>query len=151
MALVGNAGVYCACFLITGLSRVNPLSFRAIRVARPGTVLLQWGRPISSYGWRRDGGWTAFGRSGATIAASTSVDDDVSTRPVHSKWEFAAAIGGENGSGGNVIRNILVCGDGDLSYSAEIARELDESGIDLYATVLEEEDVHNQGRCWLMS
>ncbi len=43
------------------------------------------------------------------------------------------------------IRNILVCGDGDLSYSAEIAPELDTLGIELYATVLEDEETHNKG------
>ena len=43
------------------------------------------------------------------------------------------------------IRNILVCGDGDLSYSAEIASELDTLGIELYATVLEDEATHNKG------
>ena len=43
------------------------------------------------------------------------------------------------------IRNILVCGDGDLSYSAEIASELDALGVDLYATVLEDEETHNKG------
>jgi hypothetical protein len=44
-----------------------------------------------------------------------------------------------------LIKNILVCGDGDLSFSAEIAPELNEIGVELFATVLEEEDVHNQG------
>lgn len=44
------------------------------------------------------------------------------------------------------IRNILVCGDGDLSYSAEIAPELDTLGIELYATVLEDEATHNTGK-----
>lgn len=43
------------------------------------------------------------------------------------------------------IRNILVCGDGDLSYSAEISTELDALGIELYATVLEDEETHNKG------
>ncbi len=44
------------------------------------------------------------------------------------------------------IRNILVCGDGDLSFSAEIAPELDTLGIELYATVLEDESTHNTGK-----
>jgi hypothetical protein len=43
------------------------------------------------------------------------------------------------------IRNILVCGDGDLSYSAGIASELESRDVRLVATVLEDEDVHNRG------
>jgi hypothetical protein len=35
-------------------------------------------------------------------------------------------------------------GDGDLSYSSEIASELNQLSINLHATVLEEEGVHNQ-------
>jgi hypothetical protein len=38
----------------------------------------------------------------------------------------------------------LVVGDGDLSYSATIASQLDDSKISLVATVLEDESVHNQ-------
>ena len=68
------------------------------------------------------------------------------------KWNFVLAdkieehkdeIPDENDA---KIRNILVCGDGDLSYSAEIAPELDTLGIELYATVLEDESTHNTGK-----
>ena len=45
----------------------------------------------------------------------------------------------------DLIRNILVCGDGDLSYSAEIAPVLDMLGIQLFASVLEDQVTHNQG------
>ena len=44
-----------------------------------------------------------------------------------------------------MIQNILVCGDGDLSFSADIAAELDSLGIQLFATVLEDEETHNKG------
>ena len=44
-----------------------------------------------------------------------------------------------------MIHNILVCGDGYLSYSAKIAYELDNLGIELFATVLEDENTHNHG------
>lgn len=40
------------------------------------------------------------------------------------------------------IKNLLVCGDGDLSYSASIASELAMLGIRMTATVLEERDEH---------
>eukprot|EP00956_Cyclotella_meneghiniana_P023456 scaffold45691_cov74-Cyclotella_meneghiniana.AAC.5 len=43
-----------------------------------------------------------------------------------------------------MIQNILVCGDGDLSFSADIAAELDSLGIQLFATVLEDEETHNK-------
>lgn len=41
--------------------------------------------------------------------------------------------------------NVLVCGDGDLSYSAWLAPQLAEAGVTLTATVLETQDVHNKG------
>ena len=40
------------------------------------------------------------------------------------------------------IRNILVCGDGDLSYSAAIAPQLKKLGISLTATVWEDQSTH---------
>lgn len=41
--------------------------------------------------------------------------------------------------------NVLVCGDGDLSYSAWMADQLACAGVSLTATVLETKDVHNSG------
>ena len=67
------------------------------------------------------------------------------------KWSFVLANNAEHldqslaEEDATIIRNILVCGDGDLSYSAEIASELDTLGIELYATVLEDEATHNKG------
>jgi len=66
------------------------------------------------------------------------------------KWTFVLANNAEHNDQTLVekdarIRNILVCGDGDLSYSAEISSELDTLGIELYATVLEDEETHNKG------
>ena len=49
-----------------------------------------------------------------------------------------------------LIQNILVCGDGDLSFSADVAAELDSLGISLFATVLEDETTHNRGMYLLM-
>ena len=73
---------------------------------------------------------------------------------VASKWEFTETSTDtssdqhqrqRDAKNNNFIQNILVCGDGDLSYSAEIAHELSDMGIKLYATVLEGEDDHNKG------
>jgi len=40
------------------------------------------------------------------------------------------------------ISNLLICGDGDLSFSASISQELSEHTIQLTATVLEDQTVH---------
>ena len=40
------------------------------------------------------------------------------------------------------ISNLLMCGDGDLSFSAEIAEPLSQCNIQLVATVLEDEKTH---------
>lgn len=42
--------------------------------------------------------------------------------------------------------HVLVCGDGDLSYSASIAKELADKDIRLTATVLESESEHISGK-----
>lgn len=44
------------------------------------------------------------------------------------------------------IANLLICGDGDLSFSASVAEELAESNLDisLTATVLEDESTHQE-------
>ena len=45
---------------------------------------------------------------------------------------------------GNKNKNWLVVGDGDLSYSAMIAGQLANKNISLFATVLEEESIHDR-------
>lgn len=48
------------------------------------------------------------------------------------------------------VSNVLVCGDGDLSYSAWLSPRLAEAGISLTATVLEDKDTHHTGMmCFL--
>ena len=85
---------------------------------------------------------------------ATKVQTSGSAATVASKWEFTATSTysssdekqrQRDAKNNNFIQNILICGDGDLSYSAEIAHELSDMGIELYATVLEVEDVHNEG------
>lgn len=44
------------------------------------------------------------------------------------------------------VSNVLICGDGDLSYSAWLAEQLAEADdVNLTATVLESEEIHNSG------
>lgn len=78
--------------------------------------------------------------------------DEINYTDIAKKWRFALAEKEDHhhhhhGSkdDAEIISNILVCGDGDLSFSAEIASELDALGIDLYASVLEDESTHNTG------
>jgi len=77
--------------------------------------------------------------------SNSNHDDEITTTPISaSKWELATICDSDDGTDTNLIRNLLVCGDGDLSYCAEIAPELNNLGIELVATVLEEEEIHNQ-------
>mmetsp|Transcript_22761 Transcript_22761/g.41367 ORF Transcript_22761/g.41367 Transcript_22761/m.41367 type:complete len:166 (-) Transcript_22761:535-1032(-) len=41
------------------------------------------------------------------------------------------------------VSDVLVCGDGDLSYSAWLMQQLGDSGVSLTATVLESKEAHN--------
>jgi hypothetical protein len=76
--------------------------------------------------------------------------DEINHTDIAKKWRFALAEKEDHHhhdseDDAEIISNILVCGDGDLSFSAEIASELDALGIDLYASVLEDESTHNTG------
>jgi len=70
-----------------------------------------------------------------------SSDTNSISSPTKNKWEFVATD-----DSGSFIKNILVCGDGDLSYTANVAKELSDvnEGIKLFATVLEDEETHNK-------
>jgi len=70
-----------------------------------------------------------------------SSDTKSISSPTKNKWEFVATD-----DSGSLIKNILVCGDGDLSYTANVAKELSDvdEGIKLFATVLEDEETHNK-------
>ena len=146
-----------ACALVyIGLSHTSARC-RAISVARPGTTRLLSGQFSYYYGssrwieprfvchkrarWERD----VFSFQRAKFSCDESA----------SKWKFiSSAIEHDNSisspnqdnTTNNFIKNILVCGDGDLSYCAEIAQELKSLDIELYATVLEAEAVHNNGK-----
>jgi hypothetical protein len=74
--------------------------------------------------------------------------DEINHTDIATKWRFVLAQKDhhhDREDDAELISNILVCGDGDLSFSAEIASELDALGIDLYASVLEDESAHNTG------
>lgn len=43
-------------------------------------------------------------------------------------------------------RTLLVCGDGDLSFSSSVSKKLAEEGVHLTATVLETKENHRQGK-----
>ena len=60
-------------------------------------------------------------------------------RGVRNIGRSATSLSENNGE-----HNWLVVGDGDFSYCASIAERLSEQSINLYATVLEEEMVHNK-------
>ena len=91
----------------------------------------------------------------ASTTTTTAADTDTDALTSFKKWGFindndgssaSSTSSTQSSSSSSMIRNLLVCGDGDLSYSAEISSELQTLGIELVATVLEEEDVHNQGK-----
>lgn len=65
----------------------------------------------------------------------------IDSHTISSQWSFLPREQHDT----KMIQNILVCGDGDLSFSADIAAELDSLGIQLFATVLEDEKTHNKG------
>lgn len=93
-----------------------------------------------------------YSTSKVTSLYNSKVLDETNHTDNSKKWRFALADkedhhhnGGSEDDNAEIISNILVCGDGDLSFSAEIASELDALGIDLYASVLEDESTHNTG------
>jgi len=82
------------------------------------------------------------------LASNTGKYQSINNESIISKWKFLQQseydlTNRSEDGGSNMIENILVCGDGDLSFSAEISSELDMLGITLYATVLEDEETHN--------
>jgi hypothetical protein len=84
-----------------------------------------------------------------TAAFSTKLpcvaEPDVIAESGLSKWAFLPRKKDGTSNKSNLIENVLVCGDGDLSFSADIASELESLNITLFATVLEDEATHNQG------
>ena len=92
-----------------------------------------------------------YSTSKVTSLYNSKILDEINHTDIAKKWRFALADkedhhhGSSEDDNAEMISNILVCGDGDLSFSAEIASELDALGIDLYASVLEDESTHNTG------
>lgn len=73
--------------------------------------------------------------------ASSALENPQLEESSLSKWSFLPRKQDDS----KLIRNILVCGDGDLSFSADVAEELENLNIKLFATVLEDEMTHNEG------
>ncbi len=46
---------------------------------------------------------------------------------------------------GEKENHVLICGDGDLSYSASVAEKFAENNVKVYASVLESEEDHSRG------
>lgn len=88
-----------------------------------------------------------------SFADTARVQNYPNLSPVRRSWHCtktssrrASALGqhgNDNGTNGTESKNWLVVGDGDLSYSATIAGDLEKKNIRLFATVLEEEQVHD--------
>ena len=97
-------------------------------------------RPGTSFSTNR-----IFGRRSTTARLFSSVDhkqpndDDDDDENTHHRNR------NDNDNDSNTTRhNWLVVGDGDLSYSSTIAEELANKDIQLFATVLEEENDHHR-------
>jgi len=89
-----------------------------------------------------------YWKSSSSVVFSSSVRDEIvnaaeeessfdakNTRSGSERWNSLV--------GNKTIQSLLVCDDGDLSYSASIAPQLAELGISLTATVLEDQDTHH--------
>lgn len=59
-----------------------------------------------------------------------------------SSWDVVTK---QTGATNHNVDSWLVCGDGDLSYSAQISSLMNDEGVSLTATVLEDEETHNLG------
>jgi len=101
--------------------------------------------PLSSGSWKQLQFCHYHGRRRHITSSITQLNLSSDTKsissPTKNKWEFVATD-----DSGSLIKNILVCGDGDLSYTANVAKELSDvdEGIKLFATVLEDEETHNK-------
>lgn len=69
---------------------------------------------------------------------------ETNTRLQHCQRHLSVESTNKGVIGVDNTQTYLIVGDGDLSYSSTIAKDLSESNIQLLATVLESEDVHNQ-------
>lgn len=158
--MLGNPARACALVYI-GLSH-NRASCRAISISvaqRPAATRLLTRRISCYYGSSRWIESTCYKRArwqrqrDAFSVQRSTFSCDEST--IASEWKFVSTANDHDHSTSSpdqehppntFIKNILVCGDGDLSYCASIAPELERLNIELYATVLEVEEHHNRGK-----
>ena len=124
--------------LTTGL-RVPPP--RAHSSLRRRSVLAP---PVVCRGPRQNGRRAC---SAVAPAAEASADVECERASAYGRW--SPVEGDENVDDEGTappkatIRNLLVVGDGDLSYSASVSSELASLGVDLLASVLEDEATHS--------
>ena len=76
-------------------------------------------------------------------ANSEELEISVGTRKQHNmNTHHTSSSTWTNINSSRPIKNLLVCGDGDLSFSASIAPTLNLLGVQMIATVLEDEETH---------
>lgn len=92
----------------------------------------------------RSAGWSTFLLFNARQRANARQAWASNSRDVTTKDDGVIALGDQ----WKDVSSVLVCGDGDLSYSACVAQQLsspESNDVALTATVLEKEQVHNSG------
>ena len=103
-------------------------------------------RAVKCHGARLTTNLVGGSTTSKAISSGNSNSLPISTATSMPHWEFTATSNKKSSQENNdLISNMLVCGDGDLSYSAGIANALDAMGVELTATVLEDRHAHNEG------
>ena len=159
--LLFMGGLHHRCYPIArafGVVLIRSAPFSAVRQSSPSTSKCSIGRwnvgfsSSSSLSFvsssqhqqqRRRRRWMSAGIASSSMRVASFNDDGVVLDRRSWEYQSSSTIIDDGHSGPRRrIRNILVCGDGDLSYSATIAPELDD--VQLVATVLETEEIHNK-------
>ena len=71
-------------------------------------------------------------------------DETITKQTNHNNTQYY--IGSElYSTSGEKENHVLICGDGDLSYSASVAEKLAQNNVKVFASVLESEEDHSRG------